>query len=144
MKKVKMRSRFKKFYDVSAWLGTEEIKRNTKGLKDMLKSLFTISVPTHKETYEEAVQRLNLTQQDLSHRKKQFFQAAMVYFILFLLLLFYAIYLYVHSKFLACFSASMVSLLVLSFFFREHFWYTQMKHRRLGMTFAQWILCIFK
>jgi|TARA_B110000459_G_C16611421_1_gene496380 hypothetical protein len=144
MAKTKMRSRLKRFVDVSTWLGTAEIKRNTGNLKQLAKMLFTVQKPEVKETFEEAVQRFNLTEKDIELKKKHYLITSSLCFAIFILIMTYTIHLFIIAHYMSCAMSAMVCLLSLAFFFKEHFWYTQIKHRRLGFTFFQWLMSIFK
>ena len=144
MAKKTVRGSFKRFFDVGSWLGVEEIKRNTGNLTSLARSLFTVQKPEIKESFEEAVQRYNLKNSDLEEKKDQFFRVAMLYLAAFFCMLIYSLYLYVQGLYRPTFMALAFSCVLFSMFFREHFWYTQLKHKRLGFTFTEWVLSIFK
>ena len=144
MAKKTVRGSFKRFIDVGSWLGVEEIKRNTGNLKDLATSLFTVDKPERKESFEEAMRRYNLKNSDIEERKEQFFRVAMLYLFIFFCMLLYALYLYLHGLYRPTFMALAFACVLFSMFFREHFWYTQLKHKRLGFTFTEWVLSIFK
>ena len=139
-----MRHRLKRFVDVSAWLGTAEIKRNTGNLKQLAKMLFTVKKPEVNETFEEAVKRYNLTEADLEQKQKHYLITSSLCFALFLGILSYTVYLFSVGHYMSFVMSAMVSLLASAFFFKEHFWYTQIKHRRLGFTFFEWFKSILK
>ena len=144
MSRQTVRGNFKRFFDVSAWLGTAEIKRNTKSLRALFQYLFVVKKPERKETFAEAVERYQLDDASLETRKKQFFMMAMVYLACCIVVLCYALYLYLHSHYRALFIAVAFGFMLFSLFFREHFWYTQIKHRRLGFTFSEWARSLLK
>lgn len=144
MAKTKMRNRLKRFVDVSTWLGTAEIKRNTGNLKQLAKMLFTVKKPEVKETFEEAMKRYNLTETDVELKQKHYLVTSIICFMILLGILFYTAYLYSAGYYMSFVMSAMVSLLAFAFFFKEHFWYTQIKHRRLGFTFFEWFKSILK
>ena len=51
---------------------------------------------------------------------------------------FFSLYLLFSGFLLSCLLAIAVSILSLSQAFRYHFWYFQIKHRKLGCTFEEW------
>jgi intracellular multiplication protein IcmV len=106
--------------------------------------LFTVAKPERRETFEEAVVRYNLSENDIQARQKAFFQVAMLYLAGFVLDILYVIYLYATQRHMPAVMALAFSGVLFSMFFRQHFWYTQMKHRRLGFTFQQWVFSLFK
>ena len=144
MAKHTMRGTFKRFFDVGSWLGVNEIKRNTGNLRDLAKSLFTVQKPERKETFQEAVERYQLKESDLEEKKDAFFKVAMLYFGACCCMLLYSIYLFIYGQYKTTFMALAFSCVLFSMFFRQHFWYTQIKHKRLGFTFTEWLFSIFK
>ncbi len=131
-----IRSRF----NFTRWMGVADLKHNARSLKAMVNTMMTVAEPEFEETFEEAMARLNLSPEDVAARKKQFFMLALVYSILALCVLLYAIHLLWMRHFLSAFMCLPVLSVLLAFCFREHFWYTQLKHKRLGFTFKEWLL----
>jgi intracellular multiplication protein IcmV len=144
MAKTKMRHRLKRFVDVSAWLGTDEIKRNTGNLKRLAKMLFTVQKPEIQETFAEAIKRHKMTEQDIELKQKHYLITSLLCFVVCLLIMGYTIHLFIVAHYMSFAMSAMVCLLSFAFFFKEHFWYTQIKHRRLGFTFFEWFKSIFK
>lgn len=144
MEKRTVRRSFQRFFDVSSWLGMAEIKKNTSNLKSLATILFTVAKPERRETFEEAVARFQLSEADIAKRQQAFFQIAMLYLAGFILDICYVIYLYATQRYMSAIMALAFAGVLFSMFFRQHFWYTQMKHRRLGFTFQQWVRSLFK
>jgi hypothetical protein len=144
MAKQTMRGTFKRFFDVGSWLGLNEIKRNTGNIKDLFKALFTVQKPEIKETFDQAVSRYNLNSEDLEEKKNMFFKTSMVYLAALFCMLLYTIYLFINELYKPAFMAIAFSCVLFSMFFREHFWYTQIKSKRLGFTFVEWFFSLFK
>ena len=144
MEKRTVRRSFQRFFDVSSWLGTAEIKKNTSNLKSLAVTLFTVEKPQRRETFDEAVARYQLSEEDIKKRQQAFFQLAMLYLAGFTLDIFYVIYLFSTQRYMPAAMGLAFSGVLFSMFFRQHFWYTQMKNRRLGFTFQQWVLSLFK
>lgn len=131
---------FKPFFSFSTFLGLKELKGSYQNLSGMTKELIK---PEDKaaivqETFEEAKARFNLSEQDLMERQKSFLRTSMGYLAGAVLMLGYMLYLLFTSVFLGVFIAFVLIFVALAFAYKEHFWYTQMRHRRLGLTFRDW------
>lgn len=95
--------------------------------------------PVQPETFEEAVARLGLHEQDLKQRESMFLKQAGIYLILGFFILLYGVYLAVQSSFNGLILCLVVSFVALANAFRAHFWYYQTKHRKLGCSFQEWL-----
>ena len=144
MAKKTVRGTFHRFFDVGSWLGMNEIRRNTGNLRELIRDLFTVSKPERRETFDEAIARYNLSEKDLEERMHKFFTTSMLYLGAFFCILLYSVYLFTQALYRPMIMSLAFSCVLFSMFFKEHFWYTQMKYRRLGFTFFQWLCSIFK
>jgi intracellular multiplication protein IcmV len=129
----------KTFLNPTAWIGYNEIKGNTRTIWSIFKNLITPAKPEFTESFEESVQRQNLSEQDLDTTKQSFFAYAMIFLFLggcAFLASFY--YLFYHKTIAGWILALCVTTFLLAQAFRYHFWYFQMKHRKLGCTFDEW------
>ena len=61
-----------------------------------------------------------------------------------ILSLIYTVYLLINGFLLATVMGTLLTTLILVYAYREHFWYTQVKHRKLGLDFTAWRQLIFK
>jgi len=129
----------KTFFNPTGWLGYEQLKANTASMWDIIKGTFSPAKPTVTETFAEAMQRLNLTEDNVK-RIAQNYQAYS-YFFLFLAVcsVIGAFYLLIvdfsiAGWILAIATAGLFGVQA----FRYSFWLFQMKHRKLGCTFAEW------
>lgn len=131
---------FKPFLNFSTFLGLKELKGSYQNIADLTKSTFTRKKPEEyvQETFEEAIARLGLTEQDVALKKRNFLTMAICYLAIAGALFLYMLYLLFTGVFLGTFIAFILIIVALSFSYREHFWYTQMEHRRLGLTFQDW------
>ncbi len=73
-------------------------------------------------------------------RQKAFGRLAAFYLFVVCCLGMYAIYLWYQHAFLAILMTAILMLVATSFAFKEHFWYMQMRQRRLGLTLKEWFL----
>lgn len=120
--------------------GLDGLKSRTTDLKKMAKELSTPETATNEETFEEALVRLNMTEEDI-HQRELYFKRLTSIFILFAILIFvYLLYLlfFKHAYFvsLGCVGILMI---IAGQIFRYNFWLFQMRERRLGCTFREWL-----
>jgi intracellular multiplication protein IcmV len=132
----------KKVFNVSKWAATDQLKENTHVVKKLFTGFFTkprTENSPYDETFESAMNRLGLTEEDVIARQKQFFKMAMSFLIAAVILLVYTLFLFIHGSILAGFWCALLTVLVSVYFYRYHFWYIQTKHRTLGLSFKQWL-----
>ena len=139
----KSRKFIKTFLDIPRWTGAAHLAASYKSIKSLARSLFTVKEPEFNETFAEAKARLKLTDEMIAKRQKGYFITSMVYLVCSLAMLGYAFHLFNKQHLMAGVSSISLTLVLLSFFFRDHFWYTQMKNKKLGMTFNDWLRSIF-
>lgn len=128
----------KPFVNFPAWMGLKQLSSSGKGIKDTAKSLLQQSKSTRKETFEEAVARLGLNEQVLKQRQQVFLRMAMAYGAMALSLFGYSVYLLVTMHIAAGFMTLVLTVLALTLAFRQHFWYFEIKQRKLGCTVKEW------
>lgn len=140
MSRYGLRRYAKRFLDVPRWIGADAIFHGARSIKAMYSAILSAGRPENvrTETYEEAIERLQLSSEVLEQRRRFFALAACAYLLFALVALGYLIILYLHHHTLAVLVCAMVVLLFLALAFKEHFWYTQMKQQRLGMTISEW------
>lgn len=129
----------KTFINPRAWLGYDQIKSSTVTIWRMIRDLFSVEKPAITETFEEALERLNLSAADVK-RIEQNYQAYS-YFFVFLTIVSVAgsFYWLIHDFSLSGFIlGGATSALFATQAFRYSFWLFQMTHRKLGCTFAEW------
>ena len=129
----------KTFFDPAGWLGANELSGYNRVIKDTLKTTFSTPRPEREETFDAALQRLNVTEADLQKTAELY----RIYTFFFLLLSvgsfltgFY--YLFEYGTVAGWILALVVSALFAAQTFRFDFWYFQIKHRKLGCTFQEW------
>ena len=127
------------------WMGLDEIKSTGKNIGDLAKDVFTIKEAEHDDTFERAAARLDLKDEEIQKRAKSFLQLATIYVLFGVALFAYAIYLgFWKFYILPTFMTFMLSALSFAFAYREHFWYFQMKTKKLGQTYKDWFAFVFK
>lgn len=125
--------------NVKGWASWGEIKQNAQVVGTFMDTFKKRNQTAQPETFEEAVKRLSLSEQDINARMKSYFRVAALCAILGFAALGWTFYLLL---FRAMFLSSLVGLglagLMFTYAFREHFYYFQMKNRRLNCTVKEW------
>ncbi len=137
---------FLPFRNFKKMVGWQQLKENYQNV-----GMSAIEVLRHKksenvikESFDEAVRRLNLTPEKLESRKKTLFWTAILYSVIGVGLFAYAVKLLLSGMFLATLIALILVVIALALAYREHFWYVQMKHQRLGISFKDWFGYTFR
>ncbi|MGB6976554.1 MAG: type IVB secretion system protein IcmV [Gammaproteobacteria bacterium] len=125
------------------WMDLRSVSTTAKDIGKMAKGLFVPQQATRQETFEEAVKRLHLTEENIQERMKTLLRLTLVYCLIAVALGTYTGYLLVNGRILAALLSFTLTFLSLAFAFREHFWYYQMKQRRLGCGIKEWFIAIF-
>ncbi len=137
----------KPLVDFPRWMGWGRLKDNTTIVTGMAKGLLTSKAATEyrHETFEEAAARLNLDEAAITARKKDLLRMTVFYLVIAVVLFLYAVYLFaVLGLFLGAIMGFVIGCVALTLAFRQHFWYIQMKYRRLGFTFNDWVNATFR
>ncbi len=127
---------------IRQWMGYDQIVGNL-GFIQTIFALFSKKIIKRSdqsaESFEMSLQRLGLTEQDLKHRMRISRQLIAFYICLAIVAFSYTIFIFHRGFWITGFMCSMLTLLFLGYTFREHFNYFQMKQRRLGCTFQEWL-----
>lgn len=121
------------------WMGYQTLKDTTRSLVALIKGLFIPRKAKYKESFAEAMQRLNLSDADIKHQQKVFRISLAVFLIIALVVFSYTVYLLLEGSFRGGALGFALTLLSLTVCFRYHFWLFQMKQRRLGCTLREWL-----
>jgi len=127
------------------WIGYDQLRSDSHSLGKICKSVLNRSKDeTKKESFEQAIKRLDLKEEDIKKRIKSAKELVMIFLGLGALLILYTIYQWTAGHFVNGFICFILSLLTFVYSFREHFNLFQMRQRRLGCTYAEWIKSTFK
>lgn len=103
------------------------------------KNIFlTPKIQKKKESFEKAIERLQMTQEDVDLRYQTLKQFSWYWLICCLLTLLYSIHLIIQQFWLGCLSSFVMTSITLSQFFRYHFLAFQIEKKQLGCTFQEW------
>lgn len=120
-------------------LGISELKTSMQNVQVAAKSVFKPKKrEIVKETFEQALVRLQLTEPMLQERKKSLRTTIILYAVLALIFFIYAFYLLFTGVVLGAFISIVLTFTAMGFAYRDHFWYVQITCRRLGMSIKDW------
>lgn len=126
------------FFDVPRWIGAKQYVEVNKTLYSRVKDSFRISQAERQETFEAAMHRLKLNEQDLKDRMVANQRGLTMMLILIVMLCLYGFYL-IYSGAVA---GTLMILAVIIFSavraFQYSFWNFQIKNRVLGCSFLTW------
>lgn len=134
-----VRRSIKSMFDVKRWVAWDDVKSTSKGVWKLGKDLFEPQVAEHHETFDEAVQRMQMTEKDILERKTGFLRLALIYLVMALALFIYTVYIFISGHFFTSILCLTLTVLILVYAYKEHFWYTQIKHRKFGLKFKEWL-----
>lgn len=141
MKKEKT-SKFKKLttriINIREWADVGRIKDGAQFIKTGIKTLFVPSPSTPAESFEAAQKRLKLSADDMVARSRALLRLSILMLILTLILISYAIYHVIFGTFHSALLTLALSFVSASMAFRYHFWYFQIKSRKLGCSIQEW------
>lgn len=129
----------KPLVDVPTWISYRQMADTSKGMFTFVKNLLVPNPkPATEETFEQAIQRLNLTEADLAARAKRFKQLTIFWIVIFFTIFFYSIYLAWQGSLPGFIASIGLSVFTLVQCFRNHFWLFQIKQRKLGCSLSEW------
>lgn len=129
----------KKHANVKYFVSYDEHKNTWSMLQGRILDLFRLPDADRSETFEEAVERLQLTKMDILRQQNRFLAFSLLFFALGALMLLYIAWLLSDGDFVEALLGVCVSGILFVNGFRYHFWYFQIKHRKLGCTFKEWM-----
>jgi intracellular multiplication protein IcmV len=130
----------KPILDIPSALDTRSIRNNTNTLRRFIRIALRRrdDRPESLENFDEAVNRLGLTQADIKSRMREFKFLAWVLLFLFFGLVGYTGMHILEGNWFAVLPSLVISCIALVLSFRYHFWYYQVKNGKLGCTFKEW------
>lgn len=124
---------------VDKWLSVDYLKETTGHFKSILVGLITPQKAKYSETYEEALLRLNLTEKDVEERKVEFKKLLIFFVVLAVVVILYGLFMAYRGSFVPALVAFCLALYALTQAFRFHFWLFQLRNRKLGCSFKEWL-----
>ena len=123
-------------FRVTDWVNTTYHKHIFKYFTGYVKTIFITKQPLNKETFEQAIERLQLSEEDLIARKKEFFKLFVIFLLTSIALFSYTMFITVAYKNLYSFILGIsVTILGLVKTFNYHFWLTQINKKKIRINF---------
>ena len=130
---------WKTFVNPTGWLDYDALKSQNQLLYGILKPTFSADKPGQPETFEQATERLGLTEADITAGQHRYRRWAIYFALLGLLVFYYAFYLvFRYLSFPSFILGIAAAMLFFTYAFKFDFWSLQMRRRKLGLTFADW------
>ena len=127
-----------RIFNFSRWFDWERTKSSTLYLTDGIKKFLIPQKHTATESFKAAQKRLELTDSDIIKRQEVLLRLCILMLLFSFSMFFYTIYLLYYFQIKAFIVSFVVMMLGLTLAFRYHFWYFQMKTRKLGCSFKEW------
>ncbi len=128
-------------FNVRRWVAWDDIVGFGKMIVFLFKGVTKLprKGAAQDETFDQVVNRLGLTEQDIKQNMQIRLRAVLIYLALALGLIIYMVYMMINSHWLAGIFCILLIMLSLAYAFRDHVWYTEMKHRKFHCTVKEWI-----
>jgi len=124
---------------VDKMMGYNNIKDNATYFYSTFMSLFVPEYPKIEESFEEAVERLNLTSEEIK-QKATLFKFYMYLFLAISFLLFaYSFYIFSNDNWMGAIMSFTMAFYPLTQAFRYHFWQFQIRNQKLGCSLREWL-----
>lgn len=128
-----------RIFNIRAWSDYDRTKANTVYVGRSIKNLFILRPPGQEESFEQAQKRLGLSEQDLLEKQKALLRLSIIMCVGALALCVYALYNFYTLNLKSGFISLVVMSIALVLAFRYHFWFFQIKQRKLGCSIQEWI-----
>jgi intracellular multiplication protein IcmV len=125
-------------FNVKSWIDFERIKSFTLYLTNGAKTMFVPQKKVAGESFEEAIAKFKVSEEDLYKKQTALYRLSLLMSGAALFIFAYAVYHIFYGNFKAALVSLVLTLLALVFAFRYHFWYFQIKKRKLGCTIKEW------
>ena len=129
---------FSRIINIRSWSDWERTKTLSSYLAGSIVKVFVPQKATKSESFEAAIKRLNLTEKDLLVRRRNLLRTSILMLVIAFLLLVYSGYHFFNGHIMGGLLTIVVMLVALVLAFRYHFWYFQIKERKLGCSFNEW------
>lgn len=124
---------------VDKWMSWDYLSETTSRIKTTITSLARPEQAKFHESFEEAMIRLGLTEMDLQKRQTEFMRLFILFVIIGLGIIGYAVYMAYKGYFGACLISFCLAGFSFAQAFKWHFWLFQIRHRKLGCTIQEWL-----
>jgi intracellular multiplication protein IcmV len=128
-------------FKVSQWVDYEYLKTTTRYYVRSFQSLFHSPMrPERYENFEEALMNLDIHPEELPLEIKRNQFIAYFFCLVSASFMVYCLYLIYDESWMGSWMTFALALYALTFAFRYHLWYYQLKRQNLNLSFRQWAL----
>ena len=138
-KKSRLVSMLANAFKFRFWLDTDRLKGFAAYIVETFQKLFVLKPQQGGELFAEAKERLKLDDAGLLERQKSLFRLSVLMVFFAMLILLYALYQLLYGSFVGVILSLVVMLIALTLAFRYHFWYFQLKEKKLGCSIREWM-----
>ncbi|KTD17519.1 type IVB secretion system protein IcmV [Legionella jordanis] len=128
----------KQIINVRAWSDYDRVRSFTSYIVGGFQRMFVPQQHGAEESFEAAMTRMNLSEDDLKNKASALYRLSMLMLTAAIFILGYAIYHLYFGGYRAVLVSLVLVMIALVLSFRYHFWYYQIKARKLGCTFSEW------
>jgi intracellular multiplication protein IcmV len=135
----RLAARFFNVFRFDLWLDVSRLKEFMQYILGLFKKIFVPQPQKAEESFDAAKKRLNLTDEQLLKQEHALFRVSLLMAVLAGLLFCYGIYQMFYGSILGVVLSLVVTLIALTFAFRYHFWFFQIKEKKLGCSWKVWL-----
>ena len=129
-------------FNPRVWMDYDQVRDSTKYLKDGIENIYTLKEKVRgDQSFEEAIREQGIDPDHIELQKKSLLRISLFMVVISIGVFIYAALHLVNKNFHASAASFVIFLVVLSMAFRYHFWYYQLKAKRLGCTVREWFIC---
>lgn len=125
-------------FSIKGMMSYNNIKIGADFVQGMGQAVLKKSEDELRESFEEAIARQGLTLEHVQNMQRIYLRNAIIYFLIGLSLACYSIWCFINGYF----NAGIIDLTLTAYIFvcciKSHFWYFQIKQKKLGCTFKEW------
>ena len=129
---------FARIFKIRTWFDWERVKSFTIALGNGIKSLFIPQKSDAVESFDAALSKLKISESELLLKQKALYRLSIIMTLAAFLILVYTGYQLYYGSYKAVLVSLVITMIALVLAFRYHFWYFQIKSRKLGCTFDEW------
>ena len=134
-----------KIFKFREWTDFDRVKAFFYALLHSLKILLIPQAKKKsKHKFEEAVEQLSLTNDELLVKSRALFRWSIVMLCIAAMIFLYAVYQLALNSYLSFGVSFSLTGVALAFAFRYHFWFYQIQQRRLGCSLKEWFMYLVK
>jgi intracellular multiplication protein IcmV len=128
-------------FKVTRWFGKDFIFDSLRTVANLFLGIFTPEQAEVQETYEQALIRLGLSESDIQQRQQEFTKLFIFYLTISAMLFAYSLFIVVtYHNIGGFFMGFSITLYALTQAFRYHFWLFQIRNKKLGCSFREWLM----